>query len=336
VGKPNLYGGITMKLEKKHLVTLYTNLVKARAYDNLCTKMLATGKLIGFYHQSAGGEAPGVGACSFLREDDILYPHLRGHSIPHMLGKGIDIKSYLAEHAGKKTGMCKGISSFHKCEPEKGIYGYSGLIGSVFPLSVGFGLGAKKNGRGQVVVSCFGDGGSNRGTLHEAFLMSNNWKLPIVWVCENNGLAIYVPTSESHPTENIADLAKGYGMPGAVIDGQDVIAVAEAVNAAVVRARAGKGPSMVECKTTRYYEHDIGVPDLAGWKPRTKEEIDKLRERDPIKVCRENLMKRGILTQKDIKRIDGEAAAEVEEAERFVKESPVADDPECLDQYLHA
>jgi TPP-dependent pyruvate/acetoin dehydrogenase alpha subunit len=325
-----------MKLKKEQLLTLYTNLVRTRAYDEMFTKRLAKGKLLAFYHQSAGGEAPGVGACSFLREDDIIWPHHRGHGVPHMLSKGIDIKYYLAEHIGKTTGMCCGVTGWHMCEPEKGVYGYSGTIGSCFPVSVGWGLAAKKNGRGQVVVTCFGDGASNRGTLHEAFLVAANWKLPIVWVCENNELSIYVSMKEHHPTKDIADLAKGYGMPSAVVDGQDVVAVAEAVTAAVKRARAGKGPSMIECKTTRYYEHDIGIPDLRGWEPRSKEEIDKLRERDPVDTFREKLRQQGILAQEDIDRIAEEAAAEVEAAERFADEGPMAEDPECMARFIYA
>jgi len=201
---------------------------------------------------------------------------------------------------------------------------------------VGWGLGAKKNDRGQVVVCCFGDGTSNRGTLHEAFLMAANWKLPIVWVCENNGLSIYVPAKEHHPTDDIADLANGYGMPAAVVDGQDVVAVAEAVAPAVARAREGKGPSFIECKTERFWEHDIGTPDLRDHTPRSEEEIKALRQRDPVRICRENLLSQGVLTAEDIERIDREAAEETEAAERFVDESTEIPDVECLPSMLYA
>ena len=190
-----------MKLNKKQQITLYTNLVRAKAFDEMFVRWLSEGKLLGFYHSSEGAEAPGVGACSFLRKDDFLWPHIRGHGIPHMLSKGIDIKYYLAEHVGKSTGMCGGMSTFHSCDPEHGLFGWSGSIGSGFPVTVGYGLAAKKNGKEQVVVSCFGDGTSNRGTLHESFLMAANWKLPVVWVCENNGLSIFVPFERHHPVE---------------------------------------------------------------------------------------------------------------------------------------
>ena len=170
----------------------------------LFASMLSRGKLLGFYHQAEGGEAPGVGACSLLQQDDFVFSHLRGHGLPHMIGKGVDPKLFLAEHTGKAAGLCKGVSSWHCSAPEFGIYGSSGTMGANFPVSVGYGLAAKTNKRGQVVVSCFGDGTSNRGTLHEAFLMTMNWKLPVVWVCENNGLAMYVPSNEHHPMEDIA------------------------------------------------------------------------------------------------------------------------------------
>jgi pyruvate dehydrogenase E1 component alpha subunit len=324
-----------MELENEQLLTLYTNLVRARRYDRLFASLLSQGKLMGFYHQGEGGEAPGVGACSFLRKDDYVWPHLRGHGLPHLIAKGADPKFYLAEHAGKSTGTSRGVSTFHGYAPEYGIHGSAGTIGSGFPVSVGYGMAAKMDGRGQVVVCCFGDGTSNRGTLHEAFLMAANWKLPIVWVCENNELSMYVPVSEHHPMEHIASLAPGYGMPFEIVDGQDVVAVAEAVLAAVERARLGEGPSFVECKTQRYHEHDIGMPDLVGTEPRTEEEIARLRERDPVVLCRERLVAEGVLTQADIKRIDREVAAELEAAEQFVDSSPLPD-PAILGNILYS
>ncbi len=324
-----------MKLGKEQLITLYTNLVRARAFDRLFVRFLSEGKLLGFYHPCEGGEAPGVGACSFLREDDIIWPHIRGHGLPHMISKGVNPKYYLAEHTGKSTGFCGGMSSFHSIDVEHGLYGFAGTIGSGFPVSVGFGLSAKKNGRGQVVVSCFGDGTSNRGTLHESFLSAANWKLPIVWVCENNGLGMYVPVERAHPVQDIADLAHGYGMPGVVVDGQDVVAVAEAVMVAVNRARKGDGPSLIECKCLRFCPHAIGMPDMVGSRVRTEEEIDELRKRDPIKLYRDNLLRSGMLTQEDVERIDSAAEAEIEAAEKFSNDSPLPD-PSTFDRLLYA
>ena len=185
------------------------------------------------------------------------------------------------------------------------------------------------------VVSCFGDGTSNRGTLHEAFLTAACWKLPIVWVCDNNGISLMVPAENTHPTENIASLADGYGMPSAIVDGQDVIAVAEAVGAAVDRARKGGGPSFIECKTLRFGPHAIGIPDVWDAELRAPEEVEKLRERDPILICREKLMKKKILNQKIIEKIDQETAEEVAETAKFVDDSPIADDPSAFDDCLY-
>jgi acetoin:2,6-dichlorophenolindophenol oxidoreductase subunit alpha len=324
-----------MKLDKKKLITLYSNLVRSRAFDRLFVSRLTEGKLLGFYHPAEGGEAPGVGACSFLKKDDIIWPHIRGHGLPHMIAKGIDVKHYLAEHSGKATGMCNGMSTFHLYDEEFGVYGWAGAIGSNFPVSVGWGLAAQKNKRKQVVVSCFGDGTSNRGTLHEAFLTAASWKLPIVWLCENNGISLFVPADNTHPKEDIASLADGYGMPAAVVDGQDVVAVAEAVGVAVERARKGKGPSFIEAKCLRFGPHAIGIPDMVDSKERSAKEIDELRKRDPVDLCRNKLMEQGILTQKEVDRIDKETAVETAEAEKFADESPIPD-PAVFDEYLYA
>ena len=326
-----------MALTKEQLITLYTNLVRARAFDQAFIRRLSEGRLLGFFHPAYGGEAPGVGACSFLRQDDFIWPHIRGHGLPHIISKGIDAKYFMAEHCGKKTGLCDGMSTFHATAPEFGLLGYAGTIGSGFPVSIGFGLAAKKNGRGQVVMNCFGDGTSNRGTFHECALMVNNWKLPVIFVCENNGIGMYVPARDSHPVEDIASLAQGYGMPGVVVDGQDVIAVAEAVQLAVERAREGKGPSMIEAKCERFGPHSLGTPDMWGGKKRSKEELAELCEtRDPVRICQENLLEQGIIRQEDIEQIRGKADEEVAMAEAFVDASPNADDPSVFDQMLYA
>jgi TPP-dependent pyruvate/acetoin dehydrogenase alpha subunit len=325
-----------MALSKENLITLYTNLFRTRAFDQTFVRRLEEGRLLGFFHPADGGEAPGVGACSFLKPDDYLYPHIRGHGLPHLISKGADPKYFLAEHCGKATGACRGMSTFHFVAPEFGIMGVAGTIGSGFPVTVGYGLAAKKNQRGQVVMTCFGDGTSNRGTFHECALMVNNWKLPVVFLCENNGLGMFVSAKDSHPVEDIASLAQGYGMPGVVVDGQDVIAVAEAVQLAVDRARSGQGPSMIEAKCERFCSHAVGIADYCGADLRTDEEIRELREkRDPVKICQAKLLDQGVITQADVERIQAAAWAEVAAAEAFVDESPDAD-PTIFDALLYA
>jgi len=251
-----------MTLEKEQLVTLYTNMVRARKADEVIVKGLSEGKVVSFYHSGQGEEAVGVGGCAFLRKDDYIYAQHRGHGIAHVLSKGASPKGFIAEHYGKATGACGGIAGFHFAEPELGMFGGAGTIGSTFPMALGWGLAAHKRGQGQVVLAFFGDGASNRGTLHEAMNLASVWKLPIVWVCHNNLYAQFMPIKDAYAKEDIADLAAGYGMPGVVVDGQDVIAVHETVQAAVERARNGEGPSLVECKTYRYRSHSEGA-DIA-------------------------------------------------------------------------
>jgi len=313
-----------MSLSKEQMVTLYTNLVRANEYDQSMYKRMMAGKLIGFYHPGEGAIAPGVGSCTFLKQDDFFQPHHRAHGMTGMLSKGIDLKPYLAEHTGKEGGCCRGRSSFHGCFPDHKFYTSSGFIGFQFAPSVGWGWAAKRNGRGQVVMLGGGDGAYGQGRAHEAMLMATNWKLPTIFWCENNGMAIHSEVSEMHPTEDISSLAKGYNMPAVVVDGQDVFACAEAALAAIEHCRAGKGPTFVECKTLRFKEHDIGTPDLAGSTPRSEEYHAEMRNRDPLVIATERVLAEGVLTQDDIDRIIDHAATEVEVAWAWADEQPKA------------
>lgn len=312
-----------MRFTKEHYLKLYRNLVRSRTYDIMFARRLKQGKLTAFYHQAEGGEAPAVAQASFLTNEDYLYPHYRGHSVPHLLSKGIDPKTYLAEHCTKATGCSAGVGGIHPSYPEHGVFGFCGSVGMILSLSVGTALAAKKNGNGQVCVVSVGDGATNRGLFHETLLFAANWKLPLIIVCENNGLAMFMSIKEAIPVDNIADLAKGYDIPAEVVDGQDVIAISRKMVKAIERARKGEGPSFIECKTERYHEHDIGTPDLVETHQRTKEEIDKLRERDPLKICEKQLLKKKYLNKKLIEQIHAEAKAECDAAEKYTDESPL-------------
>ena len=312
-----------MSLTKKQMVKLYTNLVRADKFGKMMYSRMMQGKLIGFYHPAEGAIAPGVGGCSFLEEDDILFPHHRGHGISHMLSKGIDVAPYIAEHAGKATGCCRGRAAWHYAFPERNVYGTTAYIGHNFVPVTGFGWAAKRNGRGQVVMNCFGDGAMGTGRSHEGLLMSSIWDLPIVHLCENNGFAIFAEASEMHPTEDMATVAQGLDIPSVVVDGQDVFAVAEAVNLAIAKARADEGPTFVEAKTLRFKEHDIGNRDLRGWKPRTQEEYDEMAKRDPVDLATERVLADSVLTQSKIDKIHEEATQEVDAAVEFADESPI-------------
>lgn len=313
-----------MNLSKQQMITLFTNLVRAQQYDKMMYRRMMQGKLIGFYHPAEGAIAPGVAACTFLNKDDNLNPHHRGHGITHMLSKGIDVKTFLAEHTGKETGCCKGRSAWHFHFPEQKIYQQSGFIGHNFAPSVGWGHAAKMRKSKQVVMNCSGDGSYGEGRSHEALLMAQNWKLPIIFWCENNGMAIFSTAEEMHPTEDISSLAQGYGMPAVIVDGQDVFACAEVALAAIQRGREGKGPTFVECKTLRYNEHDIGTPDLKGWEDRSKEEHEEMRKREPVTLATARVLEENILTQTQIDTILEQALEEIKAVEQFADESPIA------------
>ena len=325
-----------MKFSKKDKIKLYTNLVRARAFDTLCKKMLTEGKFVSFYHESGWGDAAGVGSTTFLRPDDILYSHHRAHGFPHLIGKGADPKLYLAEHCGRATGCCSGIGSIHQLFEDFGILGQTGILGSQFSFSVGYGIAAKKNNKGQVVVIHFGDGTANRGNWHEAANIAMLWKLPVVFVCENNGIAQYVSLKNSYPLEDMANLAKAYDMPAVIVDGQDIVAVADAVGEAVKRARKGEGPTFVECKTIRVSTHGYGSPDYCDGSIRDPQEVEKLKEREPIALFEKKLLKQKVLTKAQFEIIKEEAQAEAAEAENFCMNSPFAEDHSVFDEYLYA
>lgn len=312
-----------MALVKEQMALLYRNLVRADHFDKMMMSRIMQGKLIGFYHPGDGSLAAGVGASSLLGPNDILNPHHRAHGLGYAAGRGIDVGTYLAEHTGKSTGCCLGRSSFHWSYPEKKIYGMSGFIGWQFPPAVGWGWASKRKG-GQVVLLASGDGAYGQGSAHEAMLFCMNWKLPVIFFCENNGMAIHSTIAEMHPLPDISSLAAGYGMPAVVIDGQDVFAVAETVLAAREHALAGKGPIFVEAKTLRLREHDVGTPDLAGSAPRDAQYLAELRKRDPLVLATARVLAEGVLTQEQVEAIHAEARAEVVAIEEFADASPIA------------
>lgn len=323
------------KLTNKMLLELYEKLVKARKYDEVNIRMATEGKLLTFYHSCAGHEAVGVGACSVLNRDDYLNSHHRGHGVPYAIGKGQDPSPCIAEHLGKETGWGGGITGFHGADPENGVLSAAGTIGSGFVLSAGYGLAAKKRGEGQVVMCFSGDGGVQRGQAHEAMNMAAVWKLPIVWIVENNLIAWFTPACDTTPLEDIADMAKAYKMPGIIVDGMDVEAVYKEAYKAVERARKGEGPTLIECKTYRYRPHSEGRPDVSHFQPRDKEEIAKWKERDPIVLFRDKLLKKGILTTDIIEKIDTELDKELLEAEKMAMESSYPD-PAILETIVYA
>jgi TPP-dependent pyruvate/acetoin dehydrogenase alpha subunit len=326
-----------VKFKKEDLIKLYVNMVRAEAYDQWLTRKSLTGEMKATYHPVWGDYAAGVAGCTFLKPDDVIYPHHRGHGLPHLIGKGVEIRRYIADQFGKATGSCNGFGTMaHQNYPEMGVFGTSGTLGASFVLSAGWGLAAQMNGRGQVVICFFGDGTVNRGTWHEGANVAALWKLPVVYVCENNGIASYVPVEDSYALEDLANLASAYGIPAVVVDGQDVIAVAEAVTVAVERAREGKGPSFIECKTIRTGPHATVFVDKVHGQPRDPQKLEEMKKRDPVVSYRNRLLEQGVLTPADVERVAKEAVEELAETERFVNESPILDDPSALDGALYA
>jgi len=307
-----------MELSRDRLRWMYERMRLIREFENRAAELFAAGELPGFLHFYAGEEAVAVGVCADLRDDDYITSTHRGHG--HCIAKGVDVRAMMAELYGRATGACKGKGgSMHIADVDKGMLGANGIVGAGAPLAAGAALTAKHNRRGQVAVCFFGDGASNQGTFHEAANLAAIWHLPVIFVCENNGYAEATPASYSVAVPDIAARASAYSMPGIVVDGQDVFAVYEAASAAIRRARAGEGPTLLECKTYRYYGHYSGDP--GGY--RTEEEINAARARDCIDRFRQEVLRRGLLTEEELSAIDRQVKTQVDEAVEYGRRSPL-------------
>jgi len=314
-----------MPLTNKQKILLFTNLARAMAADRMMMRIIRTGRMVGFYHEGGIALAPGVAAGTFLKKDDIMWAHYRAHSLAHTISKGLDIKHYIAEHMGRETGCCKGRSSFHLSYPDDHIFGASGNIGANFPVCIGYGFAAKYKDSGQIVMNCSGDGSYGEGRAHEAMLMCSLWKLPVIFWCENNGIAQHSTLSSLFPGDKISQLAAGYKMPEIVVDGQDLFACAEVALKALKHVRSGKGPIFVECMTLRSQEHNVGGLNNDGPTPRDQAEMERWKaEKDPLLLAEAVLLKKKILSQDEVERIKQEAEREADAMESFSEDSPKA------------
>jgi pyruvate dehydrogenase E1 component alpha subunit len=308
-----------LELDREKLLEMYRKMVTIRRFEEKVAELNARGVFPGLAHLYIGEEAVAVGACSALRADDLITSTHRGHG--HCIAKGCDLKPMMAELLGRYTGYCKGKGgSMHICDFDRGILGANGIVGSNIPIAAGAALGIKMMRQDRVVLCFFGDGASNGGSFHEGLNFASIWKLPVVFVCEHNMYAISMPTKKSTSVANIADRASAYGMPGEVVDGQDVLAVYEAARRAVARARRGDGPSLLECKTYRWYGHFAGDEHHYGGY-RSVEEVEAWRARCPIRGLREYAISKGIPAE-ELDLIEERVRAKVEEAERFALGSP--------------
>ena len=270
----------------------------------------------GFVHLYIGEEAVAVGVCANLTKNDYITSTHRGHG--HCISKGADLKRMMAELFGKKTGYCKGKGgSMHIADYSSGILGSNAIVGANIPIATGAAFAAKSKRTNHVAVAFFGDGAANTGAFHEGINIAAAWKLPVIFVCENNLYAISTRTARSTPINNIADRAAAYGIPGIIADGMDVMAVYEAARAAVERARKGLGPTLIEFKTYRFYGSFEGDPQ----RYRTKSEREEWQTKDPLKYG-EKLVNTGVLTDADLQKIDKKVRSAVEEAVKYAQESP--------------
>lgn len=312
-----------MEATEEKLLEIYRNMVRSRAFDELVIELIPQWKVPASWMSGVGQEGV-VGALCALREGDYLtYTHRGAY---YFICRGSDTKRLLAELYGKRTGYCGGKGGRHIADTAHKLFGKSGTIGGHAPLAVGMATAAQIREEDAVVMSCFGDGASNRGTTHESLNLSALWKLPLVWICENNAWAGTTPVSLGTAALDIADMAGSYSIPGRSVDGNDALAVHDATREAVERARAGWGPSLIELKTYRIREFAEAGPFPTGY--RDPEEIESWLRRDPIDRLRRELLARGVLTEQLAEEIAREAEAEMRAAREFAEGSgfPAAED----------
>lgn len=307
-----------MDLGQDTSAEMYRRMFRSRSFEMAAIEKMKAGQIPGALHTSVGQEASIVGSCMALREDDYMVGNHRSHG--HPIGKGARTDRLFAELMGKATGINSGLGgSMHLSDFSVGSLGETSIVGSGLPVAAGAALGSKLQGNDRVTLCFFGDGASNEGTFHESLNLAAIWALPVVFLCENNGYGELSAASVMVSVPDVAMRAAGYGIPGLTVDGQDVVAVYEAVTEAVTRARRGDGPSLVETKTYRFHNHAFGLP-VENY--RDQAEIDEWRKRDPVDLFRARLLAEGVLDDGGIKGIEDEVAAEIEAAVAFAESSP--------------
>ncbi|MET0887550.1 MAG: thiamine pyrophosphate-dependent dehydrogenase E1 component subunit alpha [Mycetocola sp.] len=310
-------------------------MLRIRFLDEAATVLHGAGELPGPMHTTIGQEAEVVGACLALADDDYTLGNHRSHG--HPIGRGADINALMAELLGKATGVCKGHGgSMHLADFAVGSLGESGIVGAGMPLAVGAGLSSQLRGSGQVAMAFFGDGGANTGPFHESLNLASVWKLPVIFLCENNGYAVRTPARTTTSVDDIAVRGISYNVPSEIVDGQDLDAVYEATLRAVERARAGEGPSLLDVKTYRFRDHaEFGGMERKLLTYRTEDELSAWTARDPIEIYGRRLIERGSFTAERVEAITAEVQAEVDASVEFARNSPYPD-PSSAYEYLYA
>ncbi|HJO82818.1 MAG: thiamine pyrophosphate-dependent dehydrogenase E1 component subunit alpha [SAR202 cluster bacterium] len=318
-----------MNDDRKKYMRMLRRMMLIRRFDETVVDLVQAAELVGMAHAYIGEEAVAVGACAALRDDDYITGNHRSHG--HPIAKGGDVRKAMAEILGKATGYCKGKGgSMHLADFSIGILGESGILASGLPVGVGAAMASKMQGNDRVVVSFFGDGASNQGACHEAMNMASIWKLPIIFLCENNQYAVTTHFHDTVAVENISDRAVAYNMPGVLVDGQDVLAVYEAAAQAVQRARSGQGPTLLEARTYRYQDHSEGLVRILRESYRDEAEVERWRQRDPIKIHSSWLVEQGVASQAEVDAVQAEVTAAIEDALEFARQSPYPEPEDLL------
>lgn len=302
---------------KEKLIPLYKQMWLIRYFEEKVDEFFAKGMIHGTTHLAVGQEATAVGSCAVLNEDDMITSTHRGHG--HCIAKGAEVNRMMAELFGRTTGYCKGKGgSMHIADVSKGNLGANGIVGGGFSIATGAALTSKMKNQGKVVLCYFGDGASNEGSFHEAVNLASIWKLPVIFFCENNQYGMSGPVKEMVNIENIAQRAGAYGIPGHVVEGNDVFDVMNIVQKAVDFARNGGGPTIIEAKTYRWKGHSKSDAK----KYRTREEEKEWREKDPIARYKEQLIAKGFFSEEEAESLRKEAKQEIEDSVEFAKNSP--------------
>jgi len=306
---------------------LYYKMLKIRRFEETVERYFLDGEIPGFLHLYIGEEAIASGVCASLTDSDYIASTHRGHG--HTIAKGADLNRVMAEIFGKKTGSCKGKGgSMHIADFSVGMLGANGVVGGGFNLAVGASLAIKKKKRDNVSVVFFGDGSSNRGTFHEAMNLASAWKLPTIFVCENNQWASTTPYRTTTAIEDISIRAIGYNMPSKIVDGNDAFAVYDGFKEALEYVKAGNGPYFLEAKTYRIKGHFVGDPEMY----RTKEEVQTVyEENNPITRFEEKVLSENIMSEAEIKAIKDRVEKEIKEALQFAMDSEYPDPSEMFD-----
>jgi TPP-dependent pyruvate/acetoin dehydrogenase alpha subunit len=316
-----------MALDKAQLTKMLRTMILIREFDERAIQLRVAGKIYGAVHPYVGQEAVAVGVCSNLTMSDRVTSTHRGHG--HCIAKGADVRRMMAELFGRADGYCKGKGgSMHIADFAVGMLGANGIVGGGLPIACGAALAAQLDGKGDVTVCFFGDGAAAEGEFHEALNIASLWKLPIVFVCENNQYAANNAVAAQHPRVDIAAHASAYHMPGVISDGNDVLEVYAATCEAVARARRREGPSLLECKTYRWHFHAMRATPPPETRP--PEEIVSWKARDPITRLEQHVLARGVLSAAEIGAIRERVNTDLDEAVAFAEASPFPDPKDLL------